>query len=238
MDKSELLKTAKPILFNTEMVRAILDGRKTVTRRVIKPQPPSDADIKFANGMEVALDEKATLWNERPFRYIPQYLPYRIFTGRADYLYVRETFFRDDCTPDCLGQEDENECPFNRIGNKCYGYKTQYNDGTGKIKWNPSIHMPKEAARIFLKVTGVRVERLQDITDEDCIAEGIEPVRVSGSTNYREEREFQIACGIATIEKYLELWNNTIKKSDLDKYGWDANPFVWVYEFERVEIDN
>ena len=227
MDKSELLKIAKPILFNTDMVRAILDGRKTVTRRVIKPQPPSDADIKFANGMEVALDEKATLFNERRWRYIPQYLPYRIFTGRADYLYVRETFFCDDCTPDCLGQEDENECPFNRVGNKCYGYKTQYTDSAGKIKWHPSIHMPKEAARIFLKVTNVRAERLQDIKRDDCLCEGItnDVCRYSGHGEY---------CNC--IDKFSELWNSTIKKSDLDKYGWDSNPFVWVYEFERVEV--
>lgn len=208
MNREELLKNAKPILFNTEMVQAILEGRKTVTRRVIKPQPIAGirksvfvpSGIEDGHGREIKLLYKV-----------------------GDILYVRETWnyspnwyycYKADAIP------DDN-----------HGY-------IGSIPWRPSIHMPKEAARIFLKVTDVRVERLQDMTDEDCIAEGIKPVRVPGSTNYREEREFQIACGIATIEKYEELWDSTIKKQDLYKYGWEGNPWVWVIEFERVEEEN
>ena len=143
--------STKPILFSTPMVQAILDGRKTMTRRVIKPQPMIMANGKPLNGYNDSMIKAA---GEFP---TPKYQP-------GDILWVRETWFREDCTPDCAGQEDENECPFNRVGNACYGYKAQYlTGGDDDIKWRPSIYMPKEAARVFLRVTGVRVERVQDI---------------------------------------------------------------------------
>lgn len=211
MNREELLKNAKPILFNTEMVQAILGDRKTVTRRVIKPQPIAGirksvfvpSGIEDGHGREIKLLYKV-----------------------GDILYVRETWQ--------LLPSGFDEIP----PEYWYIYKATDELSDECTRWRPSIHMPKKAARIFLKVTDVRVERLQDITDEDCIAEGIKPVRVPGSTNYREEREFQIACGIATIEKYEELWDSTIKKQDLYKYGWEGNPWVWVIEFERVEVEN
>jgi hypothetical protein len=91
------------------------------------------------------------------------------------------------------------------------------------IKWHPSIHMPKEAARIWLKVTDVRVEQLQDIDGKGCVKEGIEeePLKYVGD---------EFVKGM-----FHDLWDSTIKKSDLDRYGWDANPWVWVIEFERCE---
>lgn len=92
------------------------------------------------------------------------------------------------------------------------------------MKWRPSIHMPREAARIFLRVTDVRVERLQDISDKDLIREGEAPyIHVDGSFN----RE-------ATKTSYLGTWNSTIKPADRAHYGWDANPWVWVISFERI----
>jgi len=91
------------------------------------------------------------------------------------------------------------------------------------MKWHPSIHMPKEAARIFLRVTDVRAERLQDITIEDIRKEGLTSMAVhAGDT--------EIA-----YEEWKLLWDSTIKKSDIPLYGWDANPWVWVIEFERIE---
>ena len=96
------------------------------------------------------------------------------------------------------------------------------NVGVGNHGWQPSIFMSKEAARIFLRVTDVRVERLQDITFDGCISEGI--IEQHGMRS--ELRNW-----------YFELWDSAIKKSDINKYGWNANPFVWVYEFERVNAD-
>lgn len=93
-------------------------------------------------------------------------------------------------------------------------------------KWHPSIHMPKKAARIFLRVTGVRVERLQDITLGDCIKEGISPEEI-------EERD-AIHLNASAKWIYEQIWDSTIKPIDRDKYGWEANPLVWVIEFERV----
>ncbi len=88
--------------------------------------------------------------------------------------------------------------------------------------WRPSIHMPKEAARIWLKVTNVRVERLQDITVEDALAEGMDKyIRLNGELDEN-----------SIITSFIGIWNSTIKKSDLDRYGWEANPYVWVIEFE------
>lgn len=189
----------RPILFNTEMVRAILEGRKTCTRRVLK-QP-----------FEVHPNGYITKpWgNERLCPYIPPYQP-------GDILYVRETWCKGS-----YGDEKEK-----------YYYKAD--DNNFFCTWHPSIHMPKEAARIWLKVTNVRVERLQEITDDGCIAEGVypSPCRKCNAT---------FGCDTCPDEGYhetdgfSELWNSTIKKSDIDVYGWLANPYVWVIEFERCE---
>lgn len=94
--------------------------------------------------------------------------------------------------------------------------------------WHPSIHMPKEAARIFLKVTDVRVERLQMMNGKDVLKEGVD----NGSSNPTMGYRFDVMQRMA----FKDLWNSTIKTADLDKYGGDANPWVWVIEFERVEV--
>lgn len=96
-----------------------------------------------------------------------------------------------------------------------------------RIRWRPSIHMPKEAARLFIQVTGVRVERLQDISDDGAKAEG---------ANYRNGKPvgFEEKCRRSAIDRFTEIWNSTIKSADLPIYSWDANPWVWVIEFERI----
>lgn len=185
--------SVKPILFNTEMVRAILEGRKTCTRRVLK-QP-----------FEVHPNGYITKprGNERLCPYIPPYQP-------GDILYVRETW--------CKGS----------YGNEKEKYYYKADDNNFFCTWHPSIHMPKEAARIWLKVMNVRVERLQDITDDGAKAEGAN--WKNGKNVGWEEKMRRTA-----VERFAEIWNSTIKKSDLDRYGWNANPYVWVIEFERCE---
>lgn len=175
----------KPILFNTQMVQAILEGRKTVTRRVVKPQPQGQpyrmgnsscwpgcfADSKSANV------------------YKPPYQP-------GDILYVRETFVQ--------------------VAAHIYWYKAD--SPVQNILWRPSIHMPKQAARIFLRVTDVFSEPLKSIRYFDCLAEGIP---------YRQMED-------DIIRDFAELWDSTIKHADRASYGWEANPWVWVIEFERI----
>lgn len=111
-------------------------------------------------------------------------------------------------------------------------------------KWQPSIHMPKEVVRIFLRVTDVRVEKLQNISIEGIKAEGVDRKNIRGcSCAWKTETCMAEPCANRDSHEYLcwadsfaELWNNTVKKSDLEKYGWNANPWVWVFEFERVNI--
>lgn len=179
----------KPILFNTDMVRAILDGRKTVTRRLIKPEPQRYFEVN---------EEPLYIYDTdfQQGRIIPPYQP-------GDILYVRETWVKVNSVP------------------VQYGYRVDNNYLVPR--WHPSIHMPKEAARIWLKVKDVRVERLQDITEGQVQKEGIDVC----NGVYRGYSD--------GIEMFEELWNCTIKKSDLDRYGWGANPWVWVIEFERRE---
>ena len=188
-----------PILFNTEMVKAILDGRKTVTRRLVRKndiekllnspfheQHPEVTDIQIINKLCTP--------------------PYQ--TG--DIMYVRETW---------------------KYSHGCYWHKAGFTPQSIEyVKWKPSIHMPKDAARIFLMVKSVRVERLQDIcgrgTPQDHVTniarEGIQLQAVM--ENYQKQ-----------IDDFKQLWNSTIKKTELEQFGWDANPYVWVIEFERCE---
>ena len=194
-----------PILFNTDMVLAILDGRKTVTRRLIKPQPQGYFEV----------NEKPLYIYDTDFqqgRIMPPYQP-------GDILYVRESVFQG--VGHYLDVSGETVCVLTNDFE--YYADGLHEKGHWKDKheciWmhrRPSIHMPKEAARIWLKVKNVRVERLQDITKEQAEKEGC-----NDNTS--------VALGFA------DLWNSTIKKSDIDRCGWDASPWVWVIEFERCE---
>lgn len=220
MTKTELLKIAKPILFNTDMVRAILDGRKTVTRRVVKPSKEWNfIDRSFLDG---ELDE-FTMASHDEMEFVKSANPkYK----KGDILYVRETYYRTyhHQYGKNFYRADGEEIQMPTI---C-GDTVTYGKADG-LKWKPSIHMPKSAARIFLKVTDVRVERLQDITIDDCRREGC------CSSDCLQTGKHSENCKCDTY--FANLWNSTIKKQDLDKYGWNANPWVWVYEFERVECD-
>lgn len=205
----------KPILFNTEMIRAILDGRKTCTRRLVKPQP--DEKHTFPLGFVTDSTEKKEVgcfgFGIDEYGGSIQYAkpPYQ----PGDILYVRETWHKYTKR---IGKGEA--CHLAEF----YGYKASVaNSEDAEEPWKPSIHMPKEAARIWLQVTDVRVERLQDITSEQIGREGVE-VEYPHVLNGEEKRY-----------AFLTLWNSTIKKSNLDCYGWDANPWVWVIEFERCK---
>ena len=216
-----------PILFNTEMVRAILDGRKGATRRIVKGFIPNDAIWGYTaftpKGYISCRGTFADGYGEKFFK-----LP----CEPGDILYVRETWqcwraHRYEATADIrfrAGGDDVrlqfangNTDSINRLDYDTFVHKWFSHNG----KWKPSIHMPKEAARIWLKVTDVRVERLQEITAESALTEGADKyIRANGTLNEDQ-----------TITSFIGIWNNTIKKSDIDRYGWDASPWVLVIEF-------
>lgn len=215
----------KPILFNTDMVRAILDGRKSCTRRIVKGFIPNNAVWGYTaftpKGRISCRGTFADGYGEKFFK--PPYQP-------GDILYIRETWERFECW-NCDGDERGNcpKEPKKSVLDKtcgCYMYRTT-DEISGDAKWHPSIHMPKEAARIWLEVTNVRVERLRDITGLSVQKEGIEvePNECAGKFDFVSE----------LFLLFQRLWDSTIKKSDLDCYGWDANPWVWVIEFERCK---
>lgn len=212
------MRRVLPILFNTEMVRAILDGRKSCTRRIVKGFIPNDAKWGYTaftpKGYISCRGTFADGYGEKFFK-----LP----CEPGDILYVRETW-------QYLYELDGNEQIIEGTGKYYYAATDTipfdtYVDASGVthecVPWHPSIHMPKEAARIWLKVTDVRVERLQEMWASDVPKEGIfftKPTTADGM-----------------LQAFADLWNSTIKKSDLGSYGWDANPWVWVIEFERCE---
>lgn len=198
----------KPILFNTEMVRAILEGRKTVTRRV----------VKFMQGKNPNwtgyIKDGLTLYNgtNEPCN-MPA--PYRV----NDILWVRETW-REIIKP--VGAPKE------------FDYRADKDKRvSGLFKWKPSIHMPKEAARIFLRVTDVRVERLQDMKLIDYLAEGIS--NLCDSCN-RFPFDKCDTCGREGFMElsFIALWNSTQKTDQMSYYGYSANPYVWVIEFDVI----
>lgn len=211
-----MIMAIKPILFNTEMVRAILDGRKRCTRRINKDANDyvvPDMDFYDSDKRTYAVHNYADKEHTDKLSIAERTCP--ICPG--DILYVRETWKK-------------------ALNGYCYYESWQRNGVADITKWKPSIHMPKEAARIWLKVTDVRVERLQEITPKDAENEGVgnlfyEDIGYS-EKNYGTEVDKEY--GIAKVQ-FAWLWESTIKKSDLDSYGWYANPWVWVIEFERCE---
>lgn len=198
----------KPILFNTEMVQAIQNGRKVETRRLMKPQPVLVGRMWRLDGAAWTdnLDSVIpfpchSLYEEAPFH-------------PGDILYVRETW-----------RVKSASCPPRRcqIEYKAGGDAT-FDEiialPTKKVEWKPSIHMPKKAARIFLRVNSIWVERLNVMQEEDAIAEGFKDLGVDADS---------------PLERFAVLWDKTIKRDQIDKYGWYANPWVWVIRFERCE---
>lgn len=244
----------KPILFNTDMVKAILAGKKTVTRRVIKNVPENAYPGHCVMG--------AGLFdNETHQRVVAA--PYK----PGDVLYVREMW----CDPSDTGWPIiyKADLPMHWDAEE-----TEHGEAVDlrveDFKWRPSIHMPKEAARIFLRVTAVRAERLQSITPEQAIREGISRMfdhlpddeyiqwaaRVApgkkktdwGWDNYLWHGDFgsygmgnklsdawpyQYSGYDEPVGSFSSLWNRTLPLKEWPAYGWEANPWVWVIEFER-----
>lgn len=233
MTREEMLSVAKPILFNTEMVCKVLDGTKSATRRVVKPQP-----------FTVKQDENAPCWCghfvSESGKVLPDKPPYR----PGDILYVRETWE--------AWSRAEGIVP--RIHYKADG------EMLPGVKWHPSIHMLKEAARIFLRVTGAKVCRLQDITEEQAKAEGAVKAYpyIDPATHETEYMESEYGTYLAGFEC---LWNSCYAAprgvkdghgviTHYESYPFEetretrtykgkpwyviGNPWVWGYEFERV----
>lgn len=197
----------KPILFNTKMVQAILDGRKGATRRII-PWDKVNAVLSSParkNNPDV-LDEV----------FIRNLCDCRYEVG--DILYVRETWA---ITSGISGIADEGPVYMADFSEQELRHLKDKH-----FRWRPSIHMPKDLARIFLRVTDVQAERLQNINADDAILEGVEvnpvPMRIENREAYYR------AC-------FAALWDTTIKPDEIKKCGWDANPWVWVIRFEQIE---
>lgn len=234
-----------PILFNTEMVRAILDGRKNVTRRAVKYRYSNTemkirADKYGTRLIEIQKDIEGETHGKNPdggtwhklLPYIEKNPPYK----KGDILYVRETwafipcigcngdYVRDGGPLNCYDYQDVEFDDGDSISDGCFLYRADYRRPE-RITWRPSIHMPKQAARIWLRVTDVRVERLQDITRDGIPAEGV--INRQGSPETGKRR-----VDMQRME-FEEVWDSTIRKQELARYGWDGNPWVWVIKFER-----
>lgn len=225
----------RPILFSGEMVKAILEGRKTQTRRVITPQPKDGLKVRYNPDNGYVL-------------YGPEYLrsfvkcPYGVV---GDRLYVRETFCIEsnfNIEPESIYPPPYNDGrPVKRVVDHPldgdYWEQAHYKatdpapelsiaglEEPG-VRWSPSIHMPRWASRITLEIIGVRVERVQDISPDDCLAEGINYADCDPHNAHQYWRQEAYA-------KYGELWN---KINEDRGYGWGVNPWVWVVEFKAVQ---
>lgn len=217
--------TERPILFSAPMVRTILDGRKTVTRRLVKPQPPVGTErfatvalcpptpTKAADWLPVV--DGATDYSAAPLRQI---------ATRGDRLWVRETWG----SADRYYQDHENDDP-SVVAYAADRSAVQFHAKTPRpipswdvaqwnwdqMRWRPSSQMPRWASRITLEVVGVRVERLQDITNDDARLEGVSAPPKQQATH---------------VDQFAELWNSTNGK----RASWASNPWVWVVEFKKV----
>ncbi|MBB3142227.1 hypothetical protein [Halomonas organivorans] len=224
----------RPILFNDEMVRALLDGRKTQTRRLVKPQPPATHSFKgYVIESSRRKDEGKFSWGIKESEY---HFRDTMYVGcpygqPGDRLWVREAWqgplvSEDEMmehptwAKDLSTYEDPAHCSYRASGDSCEFFDAHEDEVVAR--WRPSIHMPRWACRILLEVTAVRVERLQDISETDALAEGVDgeaeaaAARLPWHDNPRRAFRF--------------LWKR-INGPD----SWDANPWVWVVEFRRLD---
>lgn len=216
----------RPILFSAPMVRAVLDGRKTVTRRALNAQALKNI------GYGVQLGECHELPSEGPLHpnSVSYYNNFCPFGQIGDRLYVRETCFINDYREAAVPEGERADCEIHYRADGVPDFEGEEE----LIRWRPSIHMPRWASRILLEITDVRVERLQDISESQAIAEGIVGVA------FRPDDGWPICTGYmvgpddgkskleTTAAKAFEgLWTST-------GGDWEANPWVWVVEFKRV----
>ena len=216
------------MIFNDEMVRALLDGRKTQTRRIMKNQPAGDYP-----------DTPALVRNVGPgFQWYGSYGESSIFNcpfgAVGDRIWVRETFQGPLVSEELFEEyraypekfEKPEYCEYAADG----GARPEYCDLDDNLRhgWRPSIHMPRWASRILLEIIDVRVERLNDISEEDAQAEGVKKLRGGYWKHYQpnEWTQFQLSAR----GSFATLWNFIYGEG-----GWWANPWVWVIEFKRVE---
>jgi hypothetical protein len=230
----------RPILFNGEMVRALLEGRKTQTRRVMKVQPHDDNCC--ISTLMCSTGDRSQIGKHRWLR--------KLNSGEIDQTDTNQNYF---------------SCPYGQVGDRLWVretwatvpatayrasvgvpqtinpnapsraavYRASFDRCYGGFVWKPSIHMPRWASRITLEVTGVRVERVQDITEEDAQAEGCSEWIPCGVYTGLKGVKIGGAHRKGTHREYFEwLWNSINEKRG---YGWNANPYVWAVEFKRVE---
>ncbi|EOV2106221.1 hypothetical protein ACOD9E_005713 [Klebsiella pneumoniae] len=222
--------TERGMIFNAEMVRAILDGRKTQTRRIMKVQPESNQlGLLLITDSTKHSDIGKYHWAESNAtgNHVRSKLFLCPFGAVGDRIWVRETFCPvDDTQYDGEKWVDYRATPRYEASHPA-GWDSAPNDAEA-LKWRPSIHMPRWASRILLEITDVRVERLNAISEEDARAEGI----IDGGCLNCGEPE---PCGCANPEPdatdaFAYLW-----QSIYGQENWNANPWVWVISFERIE---
>ncbi|HHJ4571899.1 TPA: morphogenetic protein [Citrobacter farmeri] len=200
--------TERGMIFNAEMVRAILGGRKTQTRRVLTPRQLKMIDAASSIGECYPLDSGQR--HENSQSYYREWCPFGV---PGDRIWVRETFATGLCTKTTLAYRATHK-------------REDLEDGWNEtIKWTPSIHMPRWASRILLEITGVRVERLNSISQEDAQAEGME------LTGWRPTYSDPDSGGEAwtPYDNFAQLWESIYGEG-----SWQANPWVWVIEFKVV----
>lgn len=240
----------RPILFSTPMVQAIMEGRKTMTRRVVKPQPEklpgSDGFIPlkdFVSKSEGQLKRGLKTIIRGTDSHVFPDCPY----GKpGDVLWVRETWAETTNVNDLspwpnrphlrTDDIDDRHTPWEAIIYRADGEWIWCDaDGysTEKSHWKPSIHMPKDAARIWLRITKTRVERLLDISDEDAIAEGIDTETFKNMAAPQNFFDYMDPTGpplLSAFDSFISLWD-----SINGEFSADEDPSVWVIEFERIE---
>lgn len=218
-----------PILFSSEMVRAIIAGSKTMTRRVVKKQPNSKAThFKYSPVWKLEPWVAEFQYHDSPCWEITD--SYKCPYGKpGDLLWVRETWFRgedDYCRKEMYYRADRGEVPLLVDGD---GYMVVKKDGSPASPWKPSIHMPKTASRIWLQITDIRVERLQSITEKDALAEGIHQYEDGTFKNYFDQSGMREQDGVEAhlaTGSFCSLWASI---NGID--SWRANPWTWVVSF-------